>query len=76
MPDKPAKIGKFGRHLIGKAIKVGYLDASPLEGIISSVNGMYRDISFFCPKEGAICHVDDRDQIIALGEAKISFDFS
>ena len=74
MPEKPFKVGKFNKKLIGRAIRVGYIDGPEDEGIITGTD-LFGNIQFFVPKAGAIGSVDIDEQIIALGEAKVELRF-
>ena len=74
MPEKPFKIGKFMKKLVGRAIKVGHVDGPADEGIITETD-YFGHIQFYIPENGSIGHVISKDQIIALGEAKIELRF-
>ena len=69
MPLKPAYIGRpNSKSLLGKPIRIGYVDSTPIDAIITEVGNSYTDIRYFDPESGIEQRLHSKEQIIALGK--------
>lgn len=69
MPQFPAKLPE---DLLGKAVRVGFVDCFAKDGIIIQHGLHAHDLKFWCPGERRVFKIDTSEQIIAVGEASMN----